>query len=273
MAKKPAKTKVDQERKAASKKVPAKPVSEAAPKKVPAKPAKMAAPKKASAKPAKMAAPKKVPAKPAKMAAPKKASAKPAKMAAPKKVPAKPAKKAAPKKAPKKAAKAGRAKISSHEHQVAAHTHEGMAPADHSHTALATKAELKSLATRVGRLETEPGKAAPAPSQCLVIGGRLDTQPIDSSPSFSPAYPFKFDLSRLGKNLDPNRLRVVASGFKKAADDQPECALMIRWSLQGTTLYLQVWDSNGNECGVSSPTPFGWYNKRVELSFVATHEA
>ena len=52
----------------------------------------------------------------------------------------------------------------------------------------------------------------------------------------------------------------------------PEMPIMIRWSLEGTTLIFQVWDANGNECGVASPAPFGWYNKRVELSFIATYD-
>jgi hypothetical protein len=148
-----------------------------------------------------------------------------------------------------------------HKHAATAHEHENAV----------SKSELKALATRVGRLETEPVQSSAAGGARLA-GGRLDTQPIDGSPSFSPNYPFKFDLSKLGKDLDPIRLRVVASGFKKSADDQPEMPLMIRWTLEGNTLVLRVWDANGNECGVASPAPFGWYNKRVELSFIAAYD-
>lgn len=98
------------------------------------------------------------------------------------------------------------------------------------------------------------------------IGGHIDTPTNDGINDID--YPFVFDITELGTNLDSGDVEVVASGFKKSAGGAPEMPVMSRWSVAGTTLTLLVWDAEGVEFDSTAPIPAAWLNERVELSFV-----
>jgi hypothetical protein len=121
---------------------------------------------------------------------------------------------------------------------------------DHTHT------EFVSIDDRLTTLETEKP----------VLGGHLDTPTIDGISVID--YPFTFDISGLGPNVEPSNVRVVASGFKKSSSGAPEEPLMIRWEVSDDTLTLRVWDLDAVECKTTSPVPGNWTNKRVELDFI-----
>lgn len=102
------------------------------------------------------------------------------------------------------------------------------------------------------------------------IRGHIDTPTNDGTNDID--YPFVFDITELGTNLDSGDVEVVASGFKKSAGGAPEMPVMSRWSIASTTLTttltLRVWDANGVQFKSTAPIPAQWSDKRVELSLV-----
>ena len=124
------------------------------------------------------------------------------------------------------------------------------ARSDHTH------AEFTAFGDRLTVLETEKP----------VLAGHLDTPTNDGITVIE--YPFTFDLSGLGPNVEPSNVHVVASGFKKASDGTPEQPLMIRWEVSDMTLTLWVWDSDGIEFKSTAPIPPQWAGPRVELDFI-----